>query len=455
MSNIRNHFPIFKTNLDLIYLDSTATSQKPSHVIDGVKEYLESSYANIHRWSYDISAESQKLYEASKQIVADHIGAENWREVVYTGNSTYALNLLAQSIWRTGLLKKGDKVLVSIVEHHANIVPWLILKEDYGIEVEYINVKDDYSLDYEDFRSKLDDNVKIVSLTHVSNVTGQIFDLERVNEILDETYASSWGETEGSSDTFLDSSPKGSEWHKKPLFIVDASQSVPHFRIDVKSIGCDALFFTGHKVFADSGIGVLWGKEDLLKSLKPIFSGGGAIGHVEEWIFTHSAQLPDRFEPGTPNLSGAVSLLRSFEYIESIWGYEKLESIERELVEYTLRKFEDFQSPQGVDHNKSPLNKGGDETQWSGGIIRLIWGIDPATRVGVFTFYIEWIHSFDISDYMADRQVCIRAGQHCAEPLMIREWQKHTCRMSLHIYNTKADIDRFFEVLREAINELK
>ena len=178
---------------------------------------------------------------------------------MYTGNSTYALNLLAQSIWRTGLLKKGDRVLVSIVEHHANIVPWLILKEDYGIEVEYVNVKDDYSLDYEDFRSKLDDNVKIVSLTHVSNVTGQIFDLENVNSLLNMRYG-----------------------NERPLFIVDASQSIPHFKIDVKSIGCDALFFTGHKVFADSGIGVLWGKGDLLKSLKPIFSGGGAIGHVEE-----------------------------------------------------------------------------------------------------------------------------------------------------------------------------
>jgi cysteine desulfurase/selenocysteine lyase len=193
----------------------------------------------------------------------------------------------------------------------------LILKEDYGIEVEYITIKDDYSLDMDDLSQKLDDRVKIVSLAHVSNTTGQFFDLENVNSLLSMRYG-----------------------NDRPLFIVDGSQSVPHFAIDVKKIGCDAMFFTGHKVFADSGIGVLWAKEELLNTLKPIFSGGGAIGRVEQETFTHSTQLPDKFEPGTPNLSGAVSLLKAFEYIESIGGYEKLEQIEQELVDYTLEKLE-------------------------------------------------------------------------------------------------------------------
>jgi len=169
--NFRKDFPIFATHPDLVYLDSTATSQKPSYVLDGVKDYLSSSYANIHRGSYDISAESEKIYKASKQTVADNIWAENWKEVIYTANSTYALNLLSQSIWRTWLLKKWDKVLVSIVEHHANIVPWLILQEDYWIQVEFIWIDDDYALDLQDLESKLDDSVKIVSLTHVSNVS--------------------------------------------------------------------------------------------------------------------------------------------------------------------------------------------------------------------------------------------------------------------------------------------
>lgn len=416
--NIKKDFPIFEVHPDLVYLDSTATSQKPAHVIDGVAEYLSSSYANIHRGSYKISEISEKLYEDSKKIVAKHIGIDDWREIIYTGNSTYALNLLSQSIYRTGLLQKWDKVLVSIVEHHANIVPWMILQEDYGIRVEFIEVNEDYSLNLEDLQSKLDEKVKIVSVAHVSNTTGQIFELEKVGKILKD-----W-----SLQTGLE----------RPLFVVDASQSVPHFAVDVKEIACDALFFTGHKIFADSGIGVLWARKELLHALKPIFSWGGAIGYVTNQEFTHSEKLPDKFEPGTPNLSGAVSLLRAFEYVESIWGYEVLEKIEHELVEYTLEKFYEL----GTGTLKVPVP------------VTLIWWTNSETRVGVFTFYVEGIHSFDISDYLADNNICIRAGQHCAEPLMSHEWQKHTCRMSLHIYNTYQDIDRFFEVLEKAINDL-
>lgn len=408
MSNVKQDFPIFQTHPDLVYLDSTATSQKPAVVIDGVADYLRISYANIHRGSYEISEISEKLYEDSKKIVAKHIWADSWKEVIYTGNSTYALNILSQSIWRTGLLKAWDKVLVSITEHHANLVPWLILKEDYWIEVDFIWINDDYSLDLDELKSKLDDSVKIISLAHVSNTLGEINDMKQVWEILEEKYS-----------------------QDKPLFIIDGSQSVPHFSVDVAEMWCDAMFFTGHKIFADSGIWVLWAKESLLTSLKPIFSWGWAIGFVKKWEYTHSDKLPDKFEPGTPNLSGAVSLLRAFEYVESIWGYEVLESIEHDLVEYALEKF---------SQNKD---------------IKLIWWINPNTRVGVFTFYVEWVHSFDISDYLADHSICIRAGQHCAEPFMDFIFQKHTCRMSLHIYNTHDDIDKFFDVLNMAINELK
>lgn len=406
--NFRKDFPIFDTHPDLIYLDSTATSQKPGFVLDGVKDYLSSSYANIHRWSYNISTESERLYKASKQALADNIGASSWKEVIYTANSTYALNLLSQSIWRTWLLKKWDKVLVSVVEHHANIVPWQILAEDYWIQVEFIEINNNYSLNLDDLTSKLDDSVKIISLTHVSNVTGQIFELNKVSELLDKKYS-----------------------QNKPLFIVDGSQSVPHFRVDVDKIWCDALFFTGHKIFAEWGIGVLWAKETLLNELQPIFSGGGAIWHVSKDWFTHANKLPDKFEPGTPNLNGAVSLLKAFEYIDSIWGYPVLETTEHELMEYALEKFHDLDG------------------------VEIIWSHSSQNRVWVFTFVVDGIHSFDISDYLANYNVCIRAGQHCAEPLMVHQNQSHTCRMSLHIYNTKDDIDRFFEVLEQAINELK
>lgn len=231
MSNIKQDFPIFQTHPNLVYLDSTATAQKPAMVIDGVADYLRSSYANIHRGSYDISEVSEKLYEDSKKIVAKHIGAESWREVIYTGNSTYALNLLSQSLYRSHKLKKGDTVIVTVVEHHANVVPWLILKEDYGINVEFVSVDENFDIDYADLKSKLNDTVKVVSLAHVSNTTGQIFDIEKVAYMLKAHYGK-----------------------QRPLLVVDASQSVPHFAVDVRKIGCDAMFFTGHKVFADSGI---------------------------------------------------------------------------------------------------------------------------------------------------------------------------------------------------------
>ena len=408
MTQVKKDFPIFQTHPDLVYLDSTATSQKPALVIDGVAEYLRTSYANIHRGSYDISEVSEKLYESSKKTVAENIGATSWREIIYTANSTYALNLLSQSIWRTGMLKKWDTVIVSIVEHHANVVPWLVLKEDYGVNVEFIGVTENFDLDFEDLKSKLNETVKIISLAHVSNTTGQIFDIERVSWILKSEY-----------------------WNKKPLLIVDGSQSVPHFQVDVKKLGCDAFFFTGHKVFADSGIWVFWASEELLMNLKPIFSGGGAIGAVKQHQFSHSTKLPDKFEPGTPNLSGAVSLLRSFEYIENIGGYSKVQEIEAHIIKYALKRFEEVSG------------------------LKLIWSTSPINRVWVFTFVVEWVHSFDISDYLADNQICIRAWQHCAEPFMDYVWQLHTCRMSLQIYNTQEDIDRFFEVLEMAINDLR
>jgi len=406
--SIKQDFPIFQTHPDLVYLDSTATSQKPAMVIDGVADYLRSSYANIHRGSYDISEVSEKLYEDSKKIVAKNIGAYSWREVIYTGNSTYALNLLSQSIWRTGMLKKWDKIIVTIVEHHANVVPWLILAEDYWVEVEFVSVDENFDIDFIDLKSKLDERVKIVSLAHVSNTTGQIFDIEKVAYMLKAEYGK-----------------------KKPLLIVDGSQSVPHFWVDVQKLWCDALFFTGHKVFADSWIWVLWAWEELLNTLKPIFSGGGAIWEVKQKSFTHSKKLPDKFEPGTPNLSGAVSMLKAFEYIESIGWYKKMEEIERELVEFTLWEFQKIKE------------------------IRLIGSTKTQNRVWVFTFALQWIHSFDISDYLADHNICIRAGQHCAEPFMEYVWQMHTCRMSLQVYNTKQDIESFFDVLQKAILELK
>lgn len=394
MTSFRQDFPIFNNNKDLIFLDSTASSQKPAYVIDGIKDYLENNYSNIHRWLYDIAINSEKMYFDSKKKVAEFLNAKSFAEIIYTYNSNYALNLISQTLRFNQVLKAWDKILVSIVEHHSNIVPWQILAKEIGVEIDFLKVDEDFNLDLADFQKKYDENVKVVSLTQVSNVTGQIFDLKSVKKLLRD-------------DT---------------LFVVDASQSVPHFKVDVQEIWADFVFFTAHKVMADSGIGVIWWKKELLEKYEPVFCGWWAINEVKENNYKSWA-LPFKFEPWTPNMSWAVSLLRALEYIENIWGYDKLEEVENDLIKYALEKF-----------NK--LEK-----------ITLIWSKKLENRVWVFSFYIPWVHSIDIADQMAENNICIRAGQHCTEPFMDYLGIKSSARMSIYIYNTKNDIDKFFEVL--------
>ncbi len=394
MQDLRQNFPIFKNNPDLVFLDSTSSTQKPEYVIKGICDYLGNSYSNIHRWLYDIAINSEKIYFDSKKKVANFLWASDYKEIIYTYNSNYALNIISQTLRLNKVLKSWDKVLVSIVEHHSNIVPWLILKEEIGIEVEFVKITNNFEIDFEDFEKKYDEKVKVIAFTQVSNVTGQIFDIEKVGKLKRE-------------DTLL---------------IVDASQSFPHIKVDVKKLNCDFLFFTAHKVMADSWLWVIWWKSELLEKYKPIFSWGWAINEVKEGCFKTGA-LPYKFEPGTPNISGALSLLKALEYIENIGWYEKVEEIERELVEYSL-----------VEFAKRPH-------------LKLIGSKDINSRVWVFWFYIDWVHSLDIADVMAENNICLRAGQHCTEPFMDYLWIKSSARMSLYIYNSKEDIDKFFEVL--------
>lgn len=394
MDNFRRDFPIFKNNPDLIFLDNTATTQKPNIVIEWLKKYLENSYSNIHRWMYDIAINSEKLYFDSKKKVAEFLNAKSFVEVIYTYNSNYALNLISQTLRFNNVLKKWDKVLLSIVEHHSNIVPWQILKKEIWIEIDFIKVDKNFNLDLDDFKKKYDDKVKIVSLTYVSNVTGEIFDLKKIKEFL----------------------------RKDTLFIVDASQSFPHFKIDVQELWADFVFFTWHKVMADTWIWVIWWKKELLEKYDAVFCWWWAINEVKECSFKYWA-LPYKFEPWTPNISWAISLLKALEYIESIWWYEKIKKIEDELSKYALNEFKkrDY--------------------------INLVWSYDLEKRIWVFSFDIKWITPIDIADLMAENNICIRSWQHCAEPFMDYLWYKWLSRMSLYIYNTKNDINKFFEVL--------
>ncbi|MCT4617515.1 MAG: cysteine desulfurase [Candidatus Gracilibacteria bacterium] len=403
MYNLKSDFPIFENNPGLIFMDSTATSQKPKQVIDAISSYYSNYNSNIHRGSYDIAQISEELYEKSKQVVADKINAKNKSEIIYSYNSTYASNLFIMSLKRSGMLKKGDKVLVTISEHHANVVPWLILKEEIGIEIDYVNFDENYDLDLEDFKAKYDDSVKVVSFTYVSNVVGTVYDLESVSKLLRD-------------DT---------------LFIVDGSQSVPHMYTDVRALNCDAMFFTGHKVMAENGLGILYIKEELMHKMEPAISGGGAIAWVKKEEFK-SGIKNTKFEAGTPNVAGAVSLLAAFEYIDNIGGYKKVEEIEADLVKYFLKKLDNFPEE-----------------------IKLIGKKTPENRVGVFSFSVDGIHANDISDALADDNICVRAGRHCADPLADYCEKNSTCRASLYIYNTRGDIDKFFESLEKAINLLK
>ena len=458
MKDFKKDFPIFSNNPWLVYLDSTASSQKPAFVIDWIKNYLEKDYSNIHRWAYSLAERSENLYEKSKKKVAEFIGADSWREVIYTYNANYALNFIAWSLRKSDFFKKWDKVLVSIVEHHSNIVPWLILRDEIWIELEYINVDSDYNLDLEDLKSKLDSSVKIVSITQVSNVTGQIFDLEKVGRIIrdfrnqnafvipaeagiykngisplnDSETSSEWQYSE-IQGRFPSSREWQKEWQNYPFFIIDASQSFPHMKVDVKKLNCDMIFFTAHKIMADSWLGVWWAKKEILENLKPVFSGWWSIAWVKKLEYKDNNSLPEKFETGTPNVTGAVSLLKALEYVENIGWYETIEKIEKELVSYAIEKWKTIKEKYDI---------------------KILWNLNSESRVWVFSFLIPWIHSIDIADYLAEEDICIRAGQHCAEPFLQSESCSHTCRMSLYLYNDKSDIDRFFEVLENAIKEL-
>lgn len=399
MKNLKLDFPIFTNNSDLIFLDSTSSTQKPKYVIDWICDYLSNNYSNIHRWLYDIAINSEKAYFDSKKKVASFLNVSDYKEIIYTYNSNYALNIISQTLRLNKVLKSGDKVLVSIVEHHSNIVPWLILKEEIWIELDFIKVDKDFNLDFDDFIKKYDEKVKVISLTHVSNVTWQVFNLEKIGKLKRD-------------DT---------------LFIIDASQSFPHLQVDVPKLNCDFLFFTAHKVMADSWLWVIWWKYDLLDKYKPIFSGWWAINEVKECAFKSWA-LPYKFEPGTPNVTWALSLLKALEYIENIWWYQEIEKIEKELIEYTLENFK------------------------KRNYLKIIWSKDIESRVWVFWFYIDWVHSLDIADVMAENNICIRAWQHCTEPFMDYLWIKSSARMSLYVYNSKSDIDKFFQVLDTNFN---
>ena len=399
MTNFKKDFPIFQNNLWMVFLDSWASSQKPKYVIDWVSKFVQNDYANIHRGYYALSERSEDAYHQSKKIISEFLNCSA-TEIFYTYNSTYGINLIAWSLGISWYLKKWNNVLVGIREHHANVVPRQIVAKQYGLEIRFVAIDENYEIDWKDFDSKYDEKTSVVAIGHVSNVTGQIYDLKQIKSKLRD-------------DTF---------------FLVDASQSIPHFAVDVKEIGCDCLAFTWHKVFAYTWIWAVYLKKDWIKKLDCIFSWWGAIEDVSENQVTYPHNI-EKFEMWTPNIIWAVSLLKAFEYIKNIWWYEVMKKHEDELVSYTLEKFQSLQDK-----------------------IDLIWSWSSKNRIGVFSFIMKnWKNVNQIWELFAKNNIAVRCGGHCAYPLHKKLWKTWTCRMSLHIYNDKNDIDRFFEVLSEIV----
>ncbi len=394
---VKKDFPILEQRVHdtrLVYLDSASSSQKPQVVIDAMSRYYETTHANIHRGVYAIAEEATRLYEQARTKTAAFIGAPSARGVVFTKNVTEAFNLVAYS-WGRANLGPGDAVLLSEVEHHANLVPWLMLKEAIGIELRFIPMAEDYSLNLNEL-DRLVDGAKLVSVTAMSNVLGTMPPLERIGAAAHAAGA---------------------------LFMVDGAQLVPHVPTDVQKIGCDFFGFTGHKMLGPTGIGALWAREELLEAM-PAFLGGGEMirdVRLDGWTPT---EIPWKFEAGTMPIAEAVGLSVAIDYLDNL-GMEAVREHEVALTAYALRSL----------------------TERFGDDLRIYGPSEPAMRGGVISFSYKDIHPHDISQVLDENGVCVRAGHHCAKPLMRRLGVGATARASLYVYNDEADVDAMADAL--------
>jgi cysteine desulfurase / selenocysteine lyase len=395
----KKDFPIFTVHKNLIYLDNAATTQKPKNVINAVTNFYKKSNSNVHRGVYDLSFQATEIYEGARQKIADFIGAKNSSEVIFTGNTTEAINLVAIG-YAKKLLKKGDIVVLSEMEHHSNIVPWIRLKNEIGIKIYYLPITNDYLLNYKTlFSSDLDlKKVKIISLTHASNVLGTINPLEEIIGFLKKKFINA-------------------------KFVVDAAQSVAHLPINVQELGCDFLAFSAHKMYGPSGVGVLWVKEDLLSILEPIFSGGGMIETVtkDKATFTNA---PEKFEAGTGKLEAVAGFGAAVDYVNTI-GFKKIANLDQAITEYGIKIFKGIKN------------------------VKLYGSLNSKNRLPIFSFNIINIHPHDVSEILNRKQICVRAGHHCAQVLLAALKTQSTLRASFSVYNSKEDLDKLVKAIEE------
>ena len=398
---IRNDFPILSREIhgnNLSYLDNAASSQKPNAVIDKMSSIYSNSYSNVHRGVHTLSMESTIAYEGVRKTVAEFINAPNHESIIYTKGTTDSINLFCQG-WAKNNLKKGDKVVLSEVEHHANLVPWFMLRDAIGIVIEYIPVGEDFLLDMNVAEQVIDEQTKIVSISHISNSLGTIVPLKEIIEIAHKNDA---------------------------IVLVDGAQSIPHQRIDVEVLDIDVLVFSAHKMCGPTGVGILWGKESILNQMEPITGGGDMISSVT-FDNANWNEIPYRFEAGTPNIVGVIGLGAAIDYLESV-NFVELSQFSHYLSEYARQELNDIKG------------------------VQVLGPSDPKMRSSLFSFVIDDIHPHDVAQVLDAQGIAIRAGHHCAQPTLNKFGLSSTARASFYLYNNLEDTKQLVNGVRSVIN---
>jgi cysteine desulfurase / selenocysteine lyase len=394
---VRREFPIFANNPGLVFLDSAASAQKPRQVIERLSDYYSTDYANVHRGVYRLSARSTELYEEAREKVRAFLNAADAREIVFVRGATEAINLVAQS-WGAAFLKEGDEVLITELEHHSNIVPWQMLRDRLGIRLVVAPIEATGGLDLAAFEALLSPRTRLVAVTHTANATGALLPVAAISRLAHQRGA---------------------------LVLVDGCQAAPRLPVDVQALGCDFYAFSGHKTYGPTGIGALYGRYDLLAKMPP-WQGGGEMILSVSFEKTEYQAPPHRFEAGTPDIAGAIALGAALDFIEGI-GRDAIMRHEERLTGY------------GVDRLSRIAG------------LNLIGA--GQRRLGILSFDLDGVHPHDVATILDRHQVAVRAGHHCAQPLMDRLGLAGTTRASLGVYNDEDDIDRLAEAL-EACREL-
>ena len=394
---IRDDFSILKgeNDLPLIYLDSAATSQTPDCVIEAMDAYYRTYNSNIHRGIYQISEEATAKFEEARQRIGRFINARRSSQIVFTRNTTESINLVAYS-WGSANLREGDEILVTVMEHHSNLLPWQLLSQRTGAKLRFIEITDEGVLQLDSLEELLTERTKIVAMTHVSNVLGTINPVQELTAAAHEAGAK---------------------------VLIDGAQSVPHFDVDVQALDCDFLAFSGHKMCGPTGIGVLYGKSDLLEEMPPFLGGGSMIRAVQRESSTY-ADVPAKFEAGTPAIAEAIGLAAAVDYLNKV-GLEAIFVHEQELLEYAHQKLNEIENI-------------------------TIYGPKPRQKTGAITFNLEGIHPHDLAGVLDTVGVAVRAGHHCAQPLMQKFGVIATARASFYLYNKLEEIDILHEGLLKA-----